>query len=223
MKALLKKDFITSRYVYTVAILIVGIVICISSIYNFEGGTLMIYLLGTLMVPLMANKFTATDEIRRNYDVIINSFPVRRIDVVLSKFIYYLASYILTSFILLVIIIIIGNFHKEELTMIYIIQSLSFIYYCLIIGVTNFIYYRYDYGVAAKYSAIIVIAVINVPIMILKLIDKLSPNIFIKISEYLLESTSHGAYFGTAIILVGIIIYILFIGLSIMGYRKRDL
>ena len=223
MKALLKKDFITSRYVYTVAILIVGIAICVSSMYSFEGGTLIIYLIGTLMVPLMANKFTATDEIRRNYDVIINSFPVRRIDVVLSKFIYYLVSYILTSFILLAIIIIVGNFHKEQLTMIYIVQSLSFIYYCLIIGVTNFIYYRYDYGVAAKYSAIIVIAVINVPIMILKLIDKLSPNIFIKIGEYLLESTSHGAYFGTAIILVGVIIYISFIGLSIMGYRKRDL
>lgn len=223
MKALLKKDFITSRYVYTVAILIVGIVICISSMYSFEGGTLMIYLLGTLMVPLMANKFTATDEMRRNYDVIINSFPVRRIDVVLSKFIYYLVSYILTSFILLAVIGIVGNFHKEELTMIYIIQSLSFIYYCLIIGVTNFIYYRYDYGVAAKYSAIIVIAVINVPIMILKLIDKLSPNIFIKISKYLLKSTTHKVYLATGVILVGIIIYILFIGLSIMGYRKRDL
>lgn len=222
MKALLKKDFITSRYIYIVAILIVGMIVCFASMYRFEA-TLMIYLLGTFMVPLMANKFTATDEMRKNYDVIINSFPVRRIDVVLSKFIYYLVSYILTSFILLAIITIVGDFHKEELTMIYIIQSLSFIYYCLIIGVTNFIYYRYDYGVAAKYSAIIVIAVINVPIMILKLIDKLSPNIFIKIRKYLLESTTNGVYLATGVILVGIIIYILFIGLSIMGYRKRDL
>ncbi|GAA0772562.1 hypothetical protein GCM10008908_19120 [Clostridium subterminale] len=223
MGALLKKDFITSRYVYTVAILIVGIAICVSSMYNFEGGTLMIYLLGTLMVPLMANKFTATDEMRRNYDVIINSFPVRRIDVVLSKFIYYLASYILTSFILLAIITIVRDFHKEELTMIYIIQSLSFIYYCLIIGVTNFIYYRYDYGVATKYSAIIIIAVINVPIIILRLVDNINPNISVKITNYLLESTAHGIYVATAIILLGLIIYALFVQLSIIGYRKRNL
>lgn len=222
MKALLKKDFITSRYIYIVAILIVGMIVCFASMYSFES-TCFIYLLGTFAVPLMANKFTATDELRRNYDVIINSFPVRRIDVVLSKFIYYLISYILCSLVLMLIVSIVGNFHKEELTIIYIIQSLSFIYYCLIIGVTNFIYYRYDYGVAAKYSAIIVIAVINVPIIILKLIDKLSSNIFIKISKYLLESITHGAYLAIGMILLGIIIYILFIGLSIMGYRKRDL
>lgn len=222
MKALLKKDFITSRYIYIVAILIVGMIVCFASMYRFEA-TLMIYLLGTFMVPLMANKFTATDEMRKNYDVIINSFPVKRIDVVLSKFIYYLISYILCSFILLLIMFLVGNFLKEQLTIIYIVQSLSFIYYCLIIGVTNFIYYRYDYGVAAKYSAIIIIAVINVPIIILKLIDKLSPNISVKITNYFLESTTHGVYLATGMILVGIIIYILFIGLSIMGYRKRDL
>ncbi|WP_346915027.1 ABC-2 transporter permease [Clostridium sp.] len=222
MKALLKKDFITSRYIYTISILVVGIVVCFASMYSFEA-TLMIYLLGTLMVPLMANKFTATDEMRRNYDVIINSFPVRKIDVVVSKFIYYFISYVLCSAILLLIVFLVGNFNQEKLTIIYIVQSLSFIYYCLIIGVNNFIYYRYDYGVAAKYSAIIIILVINVPIMILKLIDKISPNIFIKISKYLLESTTHGVYLAISMILVGIIIYILFIILSIIGYRKRDL
>jgi ABC-type transport system involved in multi-copper enzyme maturation permease subunit len=222
MGALLKKDFITSRYIYTISILVVGIVVCISSMYSFEA-TMIVYVLGTLMVPLMANKFTATDEMRRNYDVIINSFPVKRIDVVLSKFIYYLASYILTSLILFTIIKIVGGLNQEQLTTVYIIQSLSLVYYFLIIGVTNFIYYRYDYGVAAKYSAIIIIAVINVPIMILKLIDKLSPNIVIRITSYLLESTTNGAYLATAIILVGLMLYILFVVLSIIGYRKRDL
>lgn len=222
MIALLKKDFITSRYIYAVAILFVGIVLCISSMCSFEA-TMIVYVLGTLMVPLMANKFTATDEMRRNYDVIINSFPVKRIDVVLSKFIYYLASYILTSLILFTIIKIVGGFNQEQLTTVYIIQSLSLVYYFLIIGVTNFIYYRYDYGVAAKYSLIITMAIIYVPILLLKIIDKINPNIEIKITSYLLESTTNGAYLATAIILVGLMLYILFVVLSIIGYRKRDL
>jgi len=222
MIALLKKDFITSRYIYAVAILFVGIVLCISSICSFEA-TMIVYVLGTLMVPLMANKFTATDEMRRNYDVIINSFPVKRIDVVLSKFIYYLASYILTSLILFTIIKIVGGLNQEQLTTVYIIQSLSLVYYFLIIGVTNFIYYRYDYGVAAKYSLIITMAIIYVPILFLKIIDKINPNIEIKITSYLLESTTNGAYLATAIILVGLMLYILFVVLSIIGYRKRDL
>ncbi|WP_346934623.1 ABC-2 transporter permease [Clostridium sp.] len=222
MGALLKKDFITSRYIYTISILVVGILVCFASMYSFEA-TLLIYLLGTFMVPLMANKFTATDEMRKNYDVIINSFPVKRIDVVLSKFIYYFISYVLCSFILLLIMFLVGNFPKEQLTIIYIVQSLSFIYYCLIIGITNFVYYRYDYGVASKYSSIIIIAVANIPIIILKLISNVNPNISVEITNYFLGSTSHGVYLATGVILVGIIIYILFIGLSIMGYRKRDL
>jgi len=222
MGALLKKDFITSRYIYTISILVVGIVVCFASMYSFEA-TLLIYLLGTFMVPLMANKFTATDEMRKNYDVIINSFPVKRIDVVLSKFIYYLISYVLCSFILLLIMFLVGNFTKEQLTIIYIIQSLSFIYYCLIIGITNFIYYRYDYGVATKYSSIIIIAIINVPIIILRLVDNINPNISVKITNYVLESTAHGIYMATAIILAGLIIYALFVQLSIIGYRKRNL
>jgi hypothetical protein len=222
MKALLKKDFITSRYIYAVAILFVGIVLCISSMCSFEV-VMIVYVLGTSMIPLMVNKFTATDEMRRNYDVIINSFPVKRIDVVLSKFVYYLASYILTSFILLAVTLIVRRFNQEELTMIYIIQSLSFIYYCLMIGVTNFVYYRYDYSVATKYSSIIIIAIINVPIIILQLINSIKPNFEIKITSYLLESTTNGAYFATAIILVGLMLYILFVVLSIIGYRKRDL
>ncbi|WP_346931332.1 ABC-2 transporter permease [Clostridium sp.] len=222
MGALLKKDFITSRYIYTISILVVGIVVCFASMYSFEA-TLLIYLLGTFMVPLMANKFTATDEMKKNYDVIINSFPVKRIDVVLSKFIYYFISYVLCSFILLLIMFLVGNFHKEQLIIIYIVQSLSFIYYCLIIGITNFVYYRYDYGVATKYSSIIIIAIINVPIIILRLVDNINPNISVKITNYLLESTAHGIYVATAIILVGLIIYTLFVQLSIIGYRKRNL
>lgn len=222
MGALLKKDFITSRYIYTISLLVVGIVLCFASMYSFEA-TLLIYLLGTFIVPLIANKFTATDEMRRNYDVIINSFPVRRVDVVISKFIYYFIIYVLCSSILMSIVLLVGNFNQENLYIIYIIQSLSFIYYCLIIGVTNFIYYRYDYSVAAKYSAIIIIAVINVPIIILKLIDKIRPNIFKGISKYLLVSTIPRVYLAIGIILIGIIIYFFFIVLSIIGYRKRDL
>ncbi|MFR1709058.1 MAG: ABC-2 transporter permease [Clostridium sp.] len=222
MKSLLKKDFITSRYIYTIAILIVGIILCFASIYSFEV-TFMIYLLGTFMVPLMANKFTATDEMRRNYDTIINSFPVKRRDVVLSKFIYYLISYILCSLILLLIVFIVGNFNEEQVSMIYIIQSLSFIYYCLIIGATNFIYYRYDYSAASKYSLVIMMSIIYVPIIILKFVDKINPNIFIKVTNYLLESTVHGIYLAISIGLLGIFIYVLFIVLSIIGYRKRDL
>ncbi len=222
MGALLKKDFITSRYIYTISLLVEGIALCFASMYSFEA-TLFIYLLGTFIVPLIANKFTATDEMRRNYDVIINSFPVRRVDVVISKFIYYFIIYVLCSSILMSIVLLVGNFNQESLYIIYIIQSLSFIYYCLIIGVTNFIYYRYDYSVAAKYSAIIIIAVINVPIFILKLIDKIRPNIFKGISKYLLVSTIPRVYLAIGITLIGIIIYFFFIVLSIIGYRKRDL
>ncbi len=222
MGALLKKDFITSRYIYTISLLVEGIALCFASMYSFEA-TLFIYLLGTFIVPLIANKFTATDEMRRNYDVIINSFPVRRVDVVISKFIYYFIIYVLCSSILMSIVLLVGNFNQENLYIIYIIQSLSFIYYCLIIGVTNFIYYRYDYSVAAKYSAIIIIAVINVPIFILKLIDKIRPNIFKGISKYLLVSTIPRVYLAIGITLIGIIIYFFFIVLSIIGYRKRDL
>ncbi|MEG1256180.1 ABC-2 transporter permease [Clostridium sp.] len=222
MIALLKKDFITSRYAYSIITLLVGVILAFTSIKSMEAA-MFIYVMGSMMIPIMVNKFTATEEMRKNYDIIINSFPVKRRDVVISKYIYYLVIYIATAVVLLGIITLVGRLNVEELKLILLVQSIVFIYYSLIQGVSNYIYYRFEYSTAAKYSSIIIISIIYVPFILVGFISKISPNIKEKFLSYGDKVMNNVPLVATTIILIGLAIYAVFILLSIEGYKKRDL
>lgn len=222
MVALLKKDFLTSRYIYSIITLIV---VCVSVlIVRIQPSvSMMIGVLGSVIIPSMVNKFTATEEMRKNYDIVMNSFPIKRKDVVVSKYLYYAILYFLTAIILQSIVIINSFGDSEVLLIILIGQGLGFLFYILMIGLPNFIYYSFDYEVAAKYSTIITIGIVYMPIILIELINKINPNIRIGLMEYISRSDQRGFILAGLVFLVGFILYAIIIIASYKGYKRRDL
>lgn len=222
MIALLKKDLITCRYPYIVTVLAVGVVMAFVSIKDMNIA-MFIYVFCSILVPMMVNKFTATEELRKNYDIIINSFPVKRRDVVISKYIYYLITYITTAIILFGIITLVGDLSAEEIKISILIQSVVFLYYTLIQGISNYIYYKFEYSTATKYSTVVILGIVYIPMILLNLIDKMNPSIKEKVLSYGDRVMNNLPVVIVMIFLLGIVIYIIFILMSIKGYEKRDL
>ncbi|MEG2289169.1 MAG: ABC-2 transporter permease [Clostridium sp.] len=222
MIALLKKDLITCRYPYIVTVLLVGVVMSFVAIKDMNMA-MFIYVFCSILIPMVVNKFTATEELRKNYDIIINSFPVKRRDVVISKYIYYLITYITTVIILFGIITLVGELSVEEIKISILIQSIIFLYYTLIQGISNYIYYKFEYSTATKYSSIIILAIVYIPIIFFNLISKVNPSIKEKILSYGDKIMKNLPVVVVMIFLLGIVIYTIFILMSIKGYEKRDL
>ena len=222
MGALLKKDFLTSRYIYTVITLIVVAVMVVMVKIN-PIGALVIATLGSVLIPVIVNKFTATEEIRKNYDMVMNSFPVKRNDVVFSKYMYYLILHFLTGIILQSIVILSNRGDSSVLLAVLIAQCVAFLYYILLIGLPNFIYYRFDYEIAAKYSMIITFVVVYTPMILMGIIDRINPNIRRGILEYISAGKIDSFMLVGALFAIGILLYIIIIAASAMGYRRRDL
>ncbi len=220
MIALLKKDFITSRKPLLIINIIAGLMLGLVTKYTRDALP-MTYTVATLLVPVIVNRFTATSELRKNYDLIINSFPVKRRDVVLSKYIYYMIAYIISSIIMFSIVVTLGSLSKEELTTIFLIQSLTFIYYVLLIGATNYTYYKLEYSVAVKYSSIIMLSVFYLPYALIFAGKKFFP----ELSNNIINSIMSGSINRVTIVafLAGVIIYAIFMLLSVGAYNKRDL
>lgn len=222
MGALLKKDFLTSRYIYSVITLIVAVVLVFVIRINSVGG-MMIAVLGSVIIPVIVNKFTATEEMRKNYDVVMNSFPVRRKDVVVSKYMYYVMLHFFTAVILQGIVLLNHYGNVEVLVAVLIAQGLAFLYYILMVGLPNFIYYSFDYEVAIKFSTIIILVVVYTPILLMGFIDRINPNIRMKVIEYISKSENSGFKLAGMLFSIGVILYVIIIALSTRGYRRRDL
>ncbi|MEG0671411.1 ABC-2 transporter permease [Clostridium sp.] len=222
MIALLKKDLITCRYPYIVTVLLVGVVMAFAAIKDMNIA-IFICVFCSILIPMIVNKFTATEELRKNYDIIINSFPVKRRDVVISKYIYYLITYITTVVILFGIIMLVGELSAEDIKIGILIQSIIFLYYTLIQGISNYIYYKFEYSTAAKYSSIIVLGIVYIPMILLNLISKVNPGIKEQILSYGDNVMNNLPFVVAMILLIGIVIYMIFILLSIKEYEKRDL
>ncbi len=222
MVALLKKDFLTSRYIYSVITLIVVAVLVFMVRINPMGG-MMIAVLGSVLIPVIVNKFTATEEMRKNYDVVMNSFPVKRSDVVVSKYMYYVILHFLTVVILQGIMILNNFGDVEVLLAVLIAQGVAFLYYILMIGLPNFVYYRFDYEVAAKYSTIITLVVVYTPIILMGFVDRINPNIRIRVLEYISKGEISGFMLAGILFAIGIVLYTIIIVASAKGYRRRDL
>lgn len=222
MVALLKKDFLTSRYIYTVITLIVVVVMLVMMKIN-PIGALIIATMGSVLIPVIVNKFTATEEMRKNYDMLMNSFPVKRSDVVISKYMYYLILHFLTGIILQGIVILSNRGDSSVLLAVLIAQCIAFLYYILLIGLPNFIYYHFDYDVATKYSMIITFVVVYTPMILMGIIDRINPNIRRRVLEYISAGKIDGFMLVGALFAIGILLYIIIIAASVMGYRRRDL
>lgn len=225
MLALLKKDFITSRKSVIIMNLIAACILGGVSLFKefpIEAISMM-YIMASIFIPLMSNKMMSTEEGKRNYDTIINSFPVSRKSVVISKNLFYFLMYLITSIILLLTIIIIKKPSTQDLTYILFIQSLTFIYYSLIIGIPNYMYYKFDYDVAMKYGVIVFLSIIYVPMIVLKIGEKVLPNFESKIISIIEAGNLQTMFIAVSAFLVGLLIYVVFTILSINGYSKKDL
>lgn len=222
MGALLKKDFLTSRYIYSVITLLVIAVLVVLVKVN-PVAAFMTATIGSVMVPIIVNKFTATEEMRKNYDVVMNSFPVKRKDVVISKYMYYLIMHFLTAVLLQGIVVINNLSDSSFLVTAFLVQGAAFIYYILFIGIPNYVYYRFDYDVATKYSAIIIIVVANLPLMISGLMDRVNPNLKITIIKSIEAGGRDAWILAGLVFLIGFIVYFIMAAASARSYARRDL
>lgn len=222
MCALLKKDFLTSRFIYLVTTLLMMAVLFFLVKRNTMVA-LMVATIGSVLVPIMVNKFTATEEMRRNYDLVINSFPIKKREVVISKYMYYLIMHLITAVIFQAIVVLNNLSDTSFLITVLLIQGAAFIYYILFIGMPNYIYYKYDYDVAAKYSPIIIIVGANIPIVLSKLVEKINPNTRISIVNAIENGSNEAVLLSLVIFLVGFILYGIIVAASVRGYARRDL
>lgn len=222
MGALLKKDYLTSRFIYSVITLIV-IAVMMILVKLKPVAAFMVATIGSVLIPVIVNKFTATDEMRRNYDVVMNSFPVKRRDVVIGKYIYYLLMHLLTAVLLQGIVLLNNRNDSTFLVTVLLVQGAAFIYYMLFIGIPNYVYYRFDYDVATKYSAVVIIVVANIPLMFSSLMDKINPNIRDGVMKAI-EAGGREAYLlAGGVFLVGVILYFIIAEASARSYSRRDL
>lgn len=222
MIALLKKDFLTSRYIYTVTILISIIGVIIVNAINPTGG-LAVALVASVLIPVIINKFTATDELRKNYDMLMNSFPIKRRDVVISKYTFYLIQHIIATILLQGTVLFLNRGDEGLLIIILLIQGAGFIYYIFFVGVPNLIYYCCDYSTAMRFSPIIIILAANAPLIVGNIIKKINPNAqqqFLKA----IEACGNPIYNLAGMLIVGgLILYSIIMLISIQGYKRRDL
>lgn len=220
MIALLKKDFLISRFSYTLLTLFVTLAIIGLSIVSKEGS-IVIGTMGSAFIPLIVNKFASTEEMRKHYDVVMNSFPVKRSDVVISKFIFYLIIYFLTAALFMIITTLFNGLQGFELSMFLFVNSLIFIYYILFIGIPNAIFYCTDYEAYMKYSAIITIVIVNLPILGGVFLEKAFPGA----KESLMKLMYNTSIYKSILIVLGfgLLLYIALMIISIVGYRKKDL
>lgn len=220
MIALIKKDYLTSRFSYIILTIFVTLAIIGLSIVSKEGS-LVVGTMGSVFIPLIVNKFASTEEMRKHYDIVMNSFPVKRRDVVISKFIFYLLIYFLTAVLFITITALFNGLNGFDLKMFLFINSLIFIYYVLFIGVPNSIFYCTDYEAYMKYSALITIAIVNLPILGGVVLDKAFPGI----KESVIKLMDNASIYKSilAVLVFGLILYITLMIISIVGYSKKDL
>ena len=222
MLALLKKDYLVNRFIYFTLTLILAIVVILLSLKTTEGS-IVISVMSTVFIPLIVNRFGATEEMRKNYDLIINSFPVKRRDVVISKFLYYIIAYVIATAIFMSITVIFNKLKGFDFHMLLLVESLIFVYYCFFIGLPNFIYYYFDYEISIKYSGAITLSVLYVPPFLIGILLKFNPALKNQLKEILFSSMNGTNIIPFIIILIGIVIYFIFMVLSILGYEKKDL
>lgn len=222
MLALLKKDFLTSRFIYLVTILIAILGLIIINKIN-PIGAFTIAMVASVLIPVIINKFTATEELRKNYDMLMNSFPIKRSDVVISKYVYYLTQHLLTVVLLQGTVILLNRGEEGLLITILLAQGAALIYFIFFIGAPNLMYYCFDYSTAMKFSPIIIILAANAPILIGALVKKVNPNF----TEQIMRAIEVGGnpIYKLAGVMVagGFIIYGIIILISIQGYKRRDL
>ena len=222
MIALLRKDFLTSRFIYLVTNLIVIIGLIIVNTINPQGA-LIIALIASVLIPVIINKFTATEELRKNYDMLMNSFPIKRRDVVVSKYLYYLIQHIVTVILLQGVVLFLNRGEEGLFIVILLAQGAALIYFIFFIGVPNLVYYCFDYSTAMKYSSIIIILTANTPIILTAVVKKINPNAMQQLLKAIEVGRSPIYNLAGMVIIGALVIYGAIIGISIKGYKRRDL
>lgn len=222
MWALLKKDYYINRFIFAALLLGIGAVIILLSIYSGEGS-IVVGVMGTLLVPMLINKFSSTEEMRRNYDFIFNSFPVKRRDIVISKFLYYIIVYIVTAIVFGTLIVCFNKLEGFDINMVLLLEGFMFLYYSFIIAIPNFIYYFFSYEVSVKYSTIITLGIVYVPIILIGLVVRMYPELVNSIKSFVLDSPSGLGRTALLLTVAGVFVYLIFMILSIKGYSRRDL
>lgn len=224
MLTLLKKDFITSKKMLIFLNLISAVILGFITIKaNISEVSSIFYAIATMIIPFVANKAGAAEELKKHYDSLINSFPIKRKDVVISKYLYYLLLYVVSTVFLGAVVFILGKYDMEKISFAILIQSMVFIYFVLLTGVTNYIYYRFDYNVATKYGPIIIIVIIYLPILIYKLLSIIKPDFIDTVLVSMLGENFVQYKLPIIIFAVGLVIYFILMFFSIKRYKQKDL
>lgn len=225
MNALLKKDFITSKNLLIIMNLLV---LCGIGMVAFFEGTIMVassvYLMASFLIPIVLTRLMSNDEMKKHYNMLINSFPVTRKSVVLSKYMFYMICYIITAIFLFSIMFILFKPSGEDIEYILFIQSMAFAVYALLIGVLNYMFYTKSYDVAIKYSSIVTITIIYIPMMLIPLAERIFPDTVNALKEFVYINFNNRPFvLISSIFLIGIVLYGICMLLSVRGYCKKDL
>lgn len=222
MKELLKKDYLTNRFIFTVMLLIACAGVIILSFIKSEISIL-IGVLGSVFIPFMANKMSSTEEMRKHYDLVMNSFPIKRSDIVISRYIYYIIILLISAVVLVPITIIFNSLEGFDIKILMLIECLLFAYYVLLCVIPNTIYYCTEYERAAKYLSIIMVTILYIPPVVIGVIFNASPSLQVFLLNIITNGGSRFIILLLCIILIAIVVYVAGILISIVGYKRRDL
>ncbi|SHK40410.1 ABC-2 family transporter protein [Hathewaya proteolytica DSM 3090] len=221
MIAMLKKEFLCSKFILIICMTILSIFIISCSIFMNTKGTLVISSMVSLMIPLLIENFSSTEEMRKNFDLVMNSFPVKRSDVVYAKFIYYLILYLMTFSIFTVLMLVFNKFNSTDLGQFFLMESVMFMFYSIFMGLRTCLYFACDKSIIMKYGTVLTLSIIYGPMLILALINRLLPDISKKI-KLLLSSMSFINKTTIIIFVMSLILYFIFMFIGAMGYNKKD-
>ena len=203
MKELILKDFRVLKFANLLTILI-----CI--VGSYIGSTLdhiILVKISHLLTLILSQK-----EIKTNSDIIINSLPVDRSLIVKSKYIFTMIYIIFLSAIVFVVSNIFGDVGATFLDLMTVL-GLSLLFYS-----AYFIIYYFNLGKAQLFNQFFFIIITLSP----NVLNRLDRDIFSsKFFKYILNLNFN--IISSLLFVIGLILYIISLGISIKIYKSKEI
>lgn len=219
MKQLILKDFKLLNYInlFTIFICFVGGYMGISTENNIKSK--LVYVFTVLIISYLSSIILSQKEIKTKSDIIINSLPTTRSDVVVAKYlfsiIYVLLASILVFFSSYLLSIIIPSITPGPRTSIY--NTLATVGIALLFYSIYLLIYYINIGRAQVFNQVFYIILVLSPLVIGRFSEKIAS---LTIFKYLLNINFNIMIY--LLIIFAIIFYIISLNFSIKVYKAKE-